>query len=74
VDVRFLGFDREGIVMEDIVDNVQLVLVLVKVGFVYLGNKNTPFISYFFPPNKRNIEARAGNHNCSGISSKCYIL
>jgi hypothetical protein len=27
VDVRFLGFDREGIVMEDIVDNVQLVLV-----------------------------------------------
>jgi len=28
----------------------------------------------FFFPNKRNIETRSGNHYCSGMSNKCYIL
>jgi hypothetical protein len=47
--------------------------------FCVLRNKNTPFISYFFPPNKRNIQARSGNHTIPElavrvIQCKCVFV
>jgi len=36
-------------------------------------NQNTPLTLKCFP-NKRNIETRSGNHYCSGMSNKSYIL
>jgi len=37
-------------------------------------NQNTPLKLKNFFPNKCNIETRLGNHYCSGMNNKSYIL